>query len=122
MAKWVYRLEALDDNNGLWYNTKGDLIWAIGDVPNCETKHLPMGYDERYCKDGKHWYSSCSRAKDLAHWYSLENAKYLVDHGFVFLKYLAVDYVEYEFETTFIKETALVREVINIEDIWEVSA
>lgn len=118
MSKWLYRLEALDDDNGLWYNTKSDLVWGIGNVPDCETKHLPMGYDERYHKDGKNWYSSCSRAEDLSHWYSLENAQYLVAHGFVFTKYLAVDYVEYELETTFLKETSLAREVINISDIW----
>lgn len=118
MSKWLYRLEAVDDANGLWYNTNSDLVWGIGNVPDCETKHLPMGYDGRYHKDGKNWYSSCSRAEDLSHWYSLENAQYLVAHGFVFTKYLAVDYVEYELETTFLKETALAREVINISDIW----
>lgn len=118
MSKWLYRLEAVDDANGLWYNTNSNLVWGIGNVPDCETKHLPMGYDERYHKDGKNWYSSCSRAEDLSHWYSLENAQYLVAHGFVFTKYLAVDYVEYELETTFLKETALAREVINISDIW----
>ena len=122
MSKWLYRLEALDDDNGLWYNTKSDLVWGIGNVPDCETKHLPMGYDERYHKDGKNWYSSCSRAEDLSHWYSLENAQYLVAHGFVFTKYLAVDYVEYELETTFLKETALAREVINVSDIWATEA
>lgn len=118
MSKWLYRLEAVDDANGLWYNTNSNLVWGIGNVPDCETKHLPMGYDERYHKDGKNWYSSCSRAEDLSYWYSLENAQYLVAHGFVFTKYLAVDYVEYELETTFLKETALAREVINISDIW----
>lgn len=118
MSKWLYRLEALDDANGLWYNTKSDLVWGIGNVPDCETKHLPMGYDERYHKDGKNWYSSCSKAEDLSHWYSLENAQYLVAHGFVFTKYLAVDYVEYALEPTFLKETSLAREVINVSDIW----
>ena len=54
------------------------------------------------------------------HWYSLDNAIELIKNGFVFTKYLAKDYVEYEFETTFLKETALAREVVNIEELFGV--
>lgn len=118
--KWLYRLEATSPENGLWYNQKNELVFGIGKLPNCKTKELPMGYDERYHKDGKNWFSSCSRKEDLSHWYSLEDALELLKSGFVFTRYLAVDYVEYELETTFLKDTALKREVLNIEDIWEV--
>ena len=40
-------------------------------------------------------------------------------HLFIFVMYLAVDYVEYENETTFLKETCLERKEIKIEDIWK---
>ena len=118
-VKWLYRLEAVDPSNGLWYNTDCQLVWGIGKIKG-DTKFLPMDYDERYHKDGRLWHSSCSRKEDLSHWYSLEDAQYLIAHGFVFTRYLATEYVEYEFETTFIKETSLAREIINIEDIWEI--
>ena len=118
-AKWLYRLEAVDPKNGLWYNEKCELVWGIGKLPDCKTKDLPMDYDERYHKDGKNWYSSCSRKEDLSHWYSLQDALDLIANGFVFTRYLATEYVEYEQETTFIKETALAREVLDITDIWE---
>lgn len=117
--KWLYRLEAVDPKNGLWYNEKCELVWGIGKLPDCKTKDLPMDYDERYHKDGKNWYSSCSRKEDLSHWYSLQDALDLIANGFVFTRYLATEYVEYEQETTFIKETALAREVLDITDIWE---
>lgn len=117
--KWLYRLESTDPNNGLWYNTKSQLVWGIGKLKNCETKYLPMDYDERYHKDGKTWYSSCSNKEDLSHWYSLQDALELIANGFVFTRYLATEYVEYEMETTFIKETSLAREVLDIRDIWE---
>jgi hypothetical protein len=116
--KWLYRLEATSPENGLWYNQKNELVFGIGKLPNCKTKELPMGYDERYHKDGKNWFSSCSKKEDLSHWYSLEDALELLKSGFVFTRYLAVDYVEYELETTFLKDTAVKREVLNIEDIW----
>ena len=121
-AKWLYRLEALDPKNGLWYNDDSELVWGIGKIPGCVTKDLPMGYDERYRKDGRHWYSSCTRKEDLTHWYSKEDAEQLLANGFVFYRYLATEYVEYEFETTFIKETSIAREEISIDELFEEAA
>ena len=116
--KWLYRLESTTPDNGLWYDSSNNLVWGIGKLPNCKTKDLPMGYDERYHKDGKNWFSSCSNKGDLSHWYSLQDALDLIANGFVFTRYLATEYVEYEVETTFIKETCLAREVLDIKDIW----
>lgn len=116
--KWVYRLEARSDKYGLWYNSYNEYVWGIGEIGNCRTKDLPMGYDERYHKNGRDWYSSCSRREDLSHWYSLEDALELLENGFVFTRYLATEYVEYENETTFIKETSLLREELDIKEIW----
>lgn len=107
-AKWLYRLEAVDENNGLWYNSNNEYVWGCKDCEG-DAKDLPMGYDERYHIDGKNWFSSCSKIDDLLHWYSKEDAQYLLDHGFVFTKYLAVDFHEFELETVFLKETALMR-------------
>lgn len=118
MSKWLYRLESKTEDNGLWYNTDNKLVWGIGKLPNCKTKNLPMDYDPRYHKDGKNWFSSCSKKEDLMHWYSLQDAIDLINAGFVFTKYLAVDYVEYELETTFLKETALERVEIDIKDLF----
>lgn len=119
--KWLYRLESSTPEKGLWYNSNNELVWCIGDIEGCKTKWLPMDYDPRYHKDGRNWFSSCSNKADLAHWYSLSDALQLIKQGFVFTRYLATEYVEYENETTFIKETSLAREVINIADIWEVN-
>lgn len=119
--KWLYRLEYKDDTCGLWYNGKGKWCFedGIGAVPGCLTKDLPMGYDWRYKQDGRDWFSSCSRAEDLLHWYSLEDARNLLENGFVFTRYLATEYVEYESETVFIKETCIEREVIDIFELFE---
>ena len=117
-AKWLYRLESKDPDNGLWYNSNNDFVWGINILDDCQTKKLAMEYDERYHKDGKNWFSSCSKKEDLTHWYSLQDALGLIAKGFVFTRYLAVDYVEYKNETTFLKDTALAREEINIEELF----
>lgn len=116
--KWLYRLESKDPNRGLWYNAKNEFVWNIGEIKNCKTKDLPMGYDERYHKNGRNWFSSCSNKEDLTHWYSLEDANELISKGFVFYRYLAVEYYEYENETTFIKDTCLKREEVDINKLF----
>ena len=116
--KWLYRLESTTPDKGLWYNSNNELVWNIGELPNCKTKDLPMGYDERYHKDGRNWHSSCSRKEDLTHWYSLQDALDLISNGFVFAMYLATEYVEYELETTFIKETSIERRIIDIQELF----
>ena len=116
--KWLYRLESTDPANGLWYDASGSYVWGLAALPNCQTKDLPMGYDERYKKDGRDWFSSCSNKEDLTHWYSIEDAIALLNKGFVFTRYLATEYVEYPLETTFIKESCLAREVIDIRSLF----
>lgn len=116
--KWLYRLESRNPQNGLWYNANNEYVWGCR---NCtgEAKNLPMGYDERYHVDGKNWFSSCSTKEDLLHWYSLEDANYLINQDFVFTRYLATDYIEYPTkETVFLKETALAREEIDINSLF----
>ena len=81
--KWLYRLESSDPQQGLWYDASGDFVWTIGMLSDCQTRFLPMGYDERYQKDGRSWYSSCSNPEDLAHWFSLSDALALMEKGFV---------------------------------------
>lgn len=116
--KWLYRLESKSPDNGLWYNADNKLVWGIGKLPECKTKDLPMDYDPRYHADGRNWFSSCSNKEDLMHWYSVKDAIDLVNNGFVFTRYLATEYTEYENETVFIKDTCLAREEIDIMDLF----
>ena len=117
--KWLYRLESTDPEKGLWYNAEGTYVWTIGELPDCETKDLPMGYDPRYHRDGWNGFSSCSNKEDLKHWFSLKDANDLIEKGFVFYRYLATEYVEYEKETVFIKETCLAREELDINELFK---
>lgn len=121
MPKWLYRLESTDPSQGLWYNAAGEYVWTIGTLPNCQTKDLPMGYDERYRRNGRSWYSSCSNPEDLAHWFSLEDALALMKKGFQFNRYLATEYTEYPLETVFIKETCLAVEPVDPHELYQES-
>lgn len=121
-CKWLYRLEYKDDSCGLWYNGKGGWCFeeGIGSLDDsCKTKTLPMDYDERYKQGGRDWFSSCSRKEDLTHWYSKEDANKLISNGFVFTRYLATEFHEYDLETVFIKETCIKREVIDFNELFK---
>ena len=66
--KWLYRLEYKDNTCGLWYNGNGEWCFqnGIGALDDkCKTKNLPMDYDERYKKEGRDWFSSCSHKETL---------------------------------------------------------
>lgn len=117
-GKWLYRLEATDPSNGLWYNADNQYVWGC---KNCkgEAKNLPMGEDEKYHIDRLNWYSSCSNVEDLLHWYSKEDATYLLKHGFRFTKYYARDYHEFDLETVFLKETATMPIEIDFLSLFE---
>ena len=117
-VKWLWRLEAKDPEHGLWYDSNGDMVFDIGKL-DCSTKGLPMGYDWRYQQDGRNWWSSCSDKFDLTHWYSKEDAQRLIDAGFVFTRYLATEYHEYENETVFRKESCLKREELSLEEVFD---
>lgn len=111
-------MEATEPKNGLWYNMDNEYVWGCKDCKG-DAKNLPMGYDPRYHIDGKNWVSSCSRIEDLLHWYSKEDAQYLLEHGFKFYKYLANDYHEFELETVFLKETAAERVEIDFISLFK---
>lgn len=118
IAKWLYRLESSTADNGLWSDSYGNKVGGIGKIECCKTKDLPMDYDSRYHINGKNWFSSCSKKEDLMHWYSVADVLNLFKQGFVFTKYLATDYIEYENETVFLKETAIDRCEISIVDLF----
>lgn len=118
MTKWVYRLEADNPELGLWYDANGNYIELVKEIPGCVSAHLPMGYDERYQKDGRSWFSSTSNLEHMPHWFTRENAEHLIQRGFKFFRYLATEYVEYDVETTFIRDSALAREEMTLEQIY----
>ena len=115
--KWLYRLESTDSSKGLWYDADGNYASEVCRL-DCSTRVLPMGYDPRYKMDGKDWFSSCSNMDDLLHWYSVDDVRVLKENGFVMRRYLAVDYVEYEKETTFLKETCIMRKYVPLTRMW----
>ena len=119
-GKWLYRLESTDPTLGLWYNANGEWCMekTLGALPNNTTKNLPMDYDWRYKQDGKDWWSACSNKEDLSHWYSKQDAEKLIEQGFRFSKYLAVDYHEYEKETVFLKETCIERQTLTLDEVF----
>jgi hypothetical protein len=53
------------------------------------------------------------------HWYSKEDATYLLKHGFRFTKYYARDYHEFDLETVFLKETATMPIEIDFLSLFE---
>lgn len=118
---WLYRFESVDPLGGLWYNDHEEWVFdrGIGLLSNEAAHALPMDYDERYQKDGRSWHSGCPSTAMMRHWFRREDVPVLLDNGFVLYRYLATEYVHYEFETCFIKETSLTRVLLNPYTPWD---
>lgn len=118
---WLYRFESIDPLGGLWYNSQSEWVYEDGikKINNPVAHDLPMGYDPRYRKDGRNWFSSVPDSRLMQHWFHRENIPELLDNGFVLYRYLATEYVHYEYETCFIKETSLTRELLNPYSLWD---
>lgn len=116
--KWLYRLESIDENKGLWYTPNGEFVLTLKNVPGNETWKLPMGYDPRYKANDRDWFSACTNISDLTHWFSIEDVNYLLECGFRLTKWLATEYTEYEKETVFIKESCLDMKELTVENVF----
>lgn len=118
---WLYRFEAIDPLNGLWYNDTGEWVYdsGIGQLDNNPAKSLPMDYDPRYTKDNRIWHSAGKDKTAMQYWFCHEDVEKLIHNGFVLYRYLATEYIHYEHETCFIKETSLTRELLNPYEIFD---
>lgn len=114
-AKWLYRLESRNPNNGLWYDARGRYVFGVGKMKRYRNKGLPMGYDPRYHVDGKNWVSSTGDKRTFLKWFNPDEIRQLLGMGFWFGRYLARDYIEYGTETVFLKETAIRREELDVD-------
>lgn len=117
----LYRFEATDPNAGLWYNEFGQYVFernGLNRVQNHKHLDMPMGYDERYRRGGRNWFSATQLRSDMSYWFNITDVPKMLDLGYRLWQYVATEYVHYEFETTFIKETCIERNILNPYTPW----
>lgn len=112
---WLYRFEAVNPSDGFWYNDFNE--WVFDDnlylFEDSPLIHAPMGYDPRYHKDSKTWYSSVPTKEKMRQWFRYEDMERFIRNGYVLYSYLAREYIHYESETCFVKDTAIDRRLLD---------
>lgn len=113
--KWLYRFESVSPFGGLWYNDFNEWVFekGMGTMKDSPSVALPMDYDPRYQKDGKNWHSSAPNKEMMRNWFREEDVAHMLKNGFVLYSYLATQYIIYEYESCFIKETCITRKILD---------
>lgn len=119
---WVYRFEAVNPSDGLWYNDFNE--WVFDETQylfeGSQLIHAPMDYDPRYHKDSKTWHSSAPTKTKMKTWFRYEDIERFTRNGYVLYSYLATEYIHYDAETCFIKDTAIDRILLDPYEIYKI--
>src|SRR5699024_10274782 len=92
---------------------------GIAILQNSSLPSVPMDYDPLYTQDNKQWHSIIFEAKTVRAWFTQDDITQLVNQGITLYCYLATEYIHYEMETCFIKQTCLRKEKLNPYIFWQ---
>lgn len=117
----LYRIERLETEHGMWYTGEGKYDPFIFTLTEGKSRHLPMGYDERYGKDGFRWRSACADKELLKTWFSKKDAEELMEAGYSMYRLESTQYVHEEFQTIFTREGLVGRTQIPLWEVWDIN-
>lgn len=117
----IYRIENEATNHGMWYRLDGTYDPFIKTLTEGISKDLPMGYNERYSKDGLKWFSGCGNIEDMKHWFSALDALELHQNGYKLFEFEATQFSVVEYEVMFTKESVVSKKEIPLETIWDMT-
>ncbi len=87
-----YRVGNTNDEQGLWYNRKGEFTGLIhNEYDFCVNSALPMPFDPTIVG----YLSTAKTIEDLYHWFSIDDLVKLNDHGIYMFEYEASDFRVY---------------------------
>lgn len=118
----VYRIEIPEDKNGMWYSKDGVLQPKIGIYcPYGTAKDLPMPLNlELHRKDGLIWNSGGKSIENMNHWFTAEDAKSMMNHGFKLFEFDVNLFQELEHETLFCRDGLISQREIPLEKVWNI--
>lgn len=78
----LYRVGRDTFDDGLWYDRHGNETGIIHTIPFAAAAALPMGPNPIFRSDGRQWISCTDTIAMLRVWFSVENLRWLLDHGY----------------------------------------
>lgn len=116
----IYRMEHGITRDGMWYDHKGNYVPLIMTLTEGKSKHLPMDLDDRYGYNGRRWVSGCSDLDIFKHWFTLRDAKELVEKGCVLREFECTEYIVEEYQTLFTREGVISEREMTLDDVWNI--
>lgn len=119
-TKTVFRIENPNTRHGMWYRLDGTYDPFIMTLTEGISKGLPMGFHERYSKNGRKWFSAGKSRENMNGWFSALDAQELYDAGYKLFRFIVSEFVEEEHQVLFTQEGVLECLEIPLSDIWEI--
>lgn len=116
----IYRIENDETNHGMWYRLDGTFDPFIMRLTEGVSKDLPMGFNERYRKDGFRWQSGAGSMEDMKFWFSALDALELFKNGYKLYEFESNQFMVVEHEIMFTREGILTRHEIPLDTIWDI--
>jgi hypothetical protein len=121
VALAVYRIENPNTESGMWYNRDGSYNGFVHTLTEGKTADLPMGFCERFGKDGYRWYSAAIDVASMNYWFSPLDAFELKQAGYELYQFEVTQYIIEEFQVSFTREGVVGRTPIPWESIYDLS-
>lgn len=122
MTKTIFRIEIPEEKGGMWYDHNGVFRKTIDILcPNGIAKDFPMPLNlELHRKDGEIWNSAGGSIEQMNQWFTAEDAKSLMNHGFKLFQFEVNMYQELEYETLFCRKGIISQKEIPLELVWDI--
>ena len=117
----IYRIENPNTMHGMWYKLDGTWSPFIFNLTEGISRNLPMGFDARYSRGGKKWFSAGKSKDNMNQWFSPLDAIELATAGYKLFAFDSSEYVVEEHQVLFTREGVIRSEEIPLEILWDLS-
>lgn len=119
--KTIYRIENEETEAGMWYRSGAIYDPFIKTLKDGKSADLPMGYHERYSKDGLAWFSGTVNREQMQSWFSVQDAMELHANGYKLFEFVSNQYIEEEYQVIFTREGIITKKEIPLSVLWDMT-
>lgn len=115
----IFRIENQETFHGMWYRIDGTYDPFIMTLTEGISRDLPMGFHERYAKDGLKWFSGCGDRAQMQQWFSALDALELHQNGYQLYEFESEQFIVEEHQILFTREGLLSQKEIPLSVMWD---
>lgn len=85
----LFRIEHAVSKNGMWTQRVGSGL-VLNELSDTRLSELPMPTDvDSFQKNNEEWKTAVSTMNDMSYWFTVQDVKEMVQHGFMMIEFEA---------------------------------